>query len=185
MKLNFITMAAGSADYEKMANIFSISTIVLFALASVCLLFAIFAFITFKIPNIIGDLTGRNARRSIEQMRQENEKGGKKSHRPHPVASDRGTLTEQIKESKKLSQKSVQKQTAKPKTIVPDGSGATDVLEDINATVNLNYDKNGTEILNGGTQVLSNEVIQSALNETTVNFKMIQDIVLIHTDEVI
>ena len=185
MKVNFITMAAGSADYEKLANIFSISTIVLFVLASVCLLFAIFAFITFKIPNVIGDLTGRNARRSIEQMRQENEKGGKKSHRPHPVASNRGTLTEQIKESKKLSQKPVQKQTAKPKTIVPDGSGATDVLEDINATVNLNYDKNGTEILNEGTQVLSNEVIRSALNETTVNFKMIQDIVLIHTDEVI
>lgn len=185
MDLNFITMAAGSTNYEQMANIFRISTIVLFVLAGVCLAFAIFAFITFKIPNVIGDLTGRNARRSIEQMRQENEKSGKKSHRPHPVASDRGTLTEQIKESKKLSQKPVQKQTAKPKPVVPNGSGATDVLEDTNATVNLNYNQNGTEILNEGTQVLSNEVIQSALNETTVNFKMIQNIVLIHTDEVI
>ena len=173
MNLNFITMAAGSTNYEQMANIFKISTIVLFVLASVCLAFAIFAFITFKIPNVIGDLTGRNARRSIEQMRQENEKGGKKSHRPHPVASDRGTLTEQIKESKKFSKKPVQKQNAKPKPIVLDGSGATDVLEDTNATVNLNYDQNGTEILNEGTQVLSNEVIQSALNETTVNFKLI------------
>ncbi len=185
MKLNFITMAAGSADYEKLANIFSISTIVLFALAGVCFTFAVFTFITFKIPNIIGDLSGRNARKSIEQMRESNEKGGKKSYRPHPVAIDRGTLTEQIKESKKLSKKTTPKQGKNPKAILSDGSGATDVLEDINATVNLNYDQNGTEILGEGTQVLSNEVIQSALNETTVNFEMIQNIVLIHTDEVI
>lgn len=183
----FINLAvnAGSTNYEQMASIFKTVSIVLFVLAAICLILGISTFVVFKIPNVIGDLSGRNARRSIEQMRQENEKGGKKSHRPHPVASDRGTLTEQINESKKLSQKPAQKQTAKPKPVVPDGSGATDVLEDINATVNLNYDKNGTEILNEGTQVLSNEVIQSALNETTVNFKMIQNIVLIHTDEVI
>lgn len=178
-------VSAGSTNYEQMASIFKTVSIVLFVLAAVCLALGIITFIVFKIPNVIGDLSGRNARKSIEQMRASNEKGGKKSHRPHPVASDRGTLTEQIKESKKLSQKPVQKQTAKPKPIAPEGSGATDVLEDINATVNLNYDQNGTEILNEGTQVLSNEVIQSALNETTVNFKMIQNIVLIHTDEVI
>ncbi len=178
-------VSVSSANYEQMASVFKIVSILLCVLAAICLVLGIITFIVFKIPNVIGDLTGRNARRSIEQMRQENEKGGKKSHRPHPVASDRGTLTEQIKESKMLSQKPVQKQTAKPKTIVPDGSGATDVLEDINATVNLNYGQNGTEILSEETQVLSNEVIQSALNETTVNFKMIQNIILIHTDEVI
>lgn len=185
MDLNFITMAAGSTNYEQMANIFKISTIVLFVLAGVCLAFAIFAFITFKIPNVIGDLTGRNARRSIEQMRQENEKSGKKSHRPHPVASDRGTLTEQIKESKKLSKNTAPMQNKKPKQNVSDGSGATDVLKDINATVNLNYDVNGTEILSEGTEVLSDISIQASLNETAVKFKMIQNIVLIHTEEVI
>lgn len=187
MKLNFITMAAGSADYEKLARVFNISTIVLFVLAGVCLAFAIFSFITFKIPNVIGDLSGRNARKSIEQMRESNEKGGSKSHRPHPVASARGTLTEPIKQnsSKLKKQKQV---TSKPQAVskveTKDNS-ATDVLDDPNATQKLDYNETDTEILAEGTQVLSNEVIQSALNETTVNFKMIQNIVLIHTDEVI
>lgn len=185
MDLIFITMAAGSANYEQMAKIFKISTIVLFSLAGVCLAISIFVFITFKIPNVIGDLTGRNARKSIEQMRQENEKGGKKSHRPHPVASDRGTLTEQIKENKKLSQKPMQKQSTRQKQILYDGSGATDVLKDVNATVNLNYDANGTEILSEGTEVLFDASIQPSLNEEEVKLKMIQNIVLIHTDEVI
>lgn len=181
MKLNFITMAAGSADYEKFANIFRISTIVLFALAGVCFAFAVFAFITFKIPNIIGDLSGRNARKSIEQMRESNEKGGKKTHRPHPVASARGTLTEPIKQNSSNLKK--QKQAApKPDAI---GNSATDVLDEPNATQKLDYNETGTEILAEGTQVLSNEVLHSALNETTVNFEMIQNIVLIHTDEVI
>lgn len=184
-KIILADISAGTTNYEQMASIFKTVSIVLFVLAVLCLTIGIITFVVFKIPNVIGDLSGRNARKSIEQMRKTNEKGGKKSHRPHPVASDRGARTEQIKESKKFSNNSVQKQSVKPKPIVSDGSGVTDVLEDINATVNLNYDQNGTEILNEGTQVLSNEVIQSALNETTVNFKMIQNIILIHTDEVI
>lgn len=93
-------VSVSSANYEQMASVFKIVSILLCVLAAICLVLGIITFIVFKIPNVIGDLTGRNARRSIEQMRQENEKGGKKSHRPHPVASDRGTLTEQIKESK-------------------------------------------------------------------------------------
>lgn len=191
MKYSFITLAvstASSTNYEQMASIFKIVSIVLFSLAAVCLVFAIFAFITFKIPNVIGDLTGRNARKSIEKMRDANEKGGKKSYRPHPVASDRGTLTEPIKQSKKESKKLSKTAKPEPQRKEPhtfDGSGATDVLKDINATTKLDYDADGTEILNAGTQVLSEEVMQTALNENTVKIKMIQNIILIHTEEVI
>lgn len=170
-----ITLAAAtasSANYEKMASTFKIISIVLFVLALVCLAFGVFAFIAFKIPTIVGDLTGRNARKSIEQMRKENEKGGKKSYRPHPVASARGTITEPIVvTSREMNQ--------------TDRGQPTDVLEDENATEKLNYNETGTEILNGGTEVLSEESIQSALNEKTVKMKMIQNIVLIHTEETI
>ena len=191
MKYSFITLVAStvsSTNYEQMASIFKIVSIVLFSLAAVCLVFAVFAFITFKIPNVIGDLTGRNARKSIEKMRDANEKGGKKSYRPHPVASDRGTLTEPIKQSKKESKKlsktaKTEPQRKKPQTF--DGGGATDVLEDVNATTKLDYDADGTEILSAGTQVLSEETMQTALNENTVKIKMIQNIILIHTEEVI
>lgn len=191
MKYSFITLAASTAsstNYEQMASVLKIVSIVLFSLAAVCLVFAVFAFITFKIPNVIGDLTGRNARKSIEKMRDANEKGGKKSYRPHPVASDRGTLTEPIKQSKKESKKLSKTAKTEPKrkeSQTFDGSGATDVLEDINATTKLDYNADGTEILSAGTEVLSEETMQTALNENTVKIKMIQNIILIHTEEVI
>lgn len=191
MKYSFITLAvstASSTNYEQMASIFKIVSIVLFVLAAVCLAFAIFAFVTFKIPNVIGDLTGRNARKSIEKMRDANEKGGKKSYRPHPVASDRGQVTEPIKQSKKESKKLYKTSKTEPQrkeSQTFDGSGATDVLENVNATVKLDYDANGTEILSAGTEVLSEETMQTALNENTVKIKMIQNIILIHTDEII
>lgn len=191
MKYSFITLAASTAsstNYEQMASVLKIVSIVLFSLAAVCLVFAVFAFITFKIPNVIGDLTGRNARKSIEKMRDANEKGGKKSYRPHPVAFDRGTLTEPIKQSKKESKKISKTAKTEPQSKNPqkfDGSGATDVLEDVNATTKLDYDADGTEILSAGTQVLSEETMQTALNENTVKIKMIQNIILIHTEEII
>lgn len=197
MNYQFITLAASSAsDYEKLASTLNVVSIVLFALAGACLTLAIFSFIKFKIPRIIGDLTGRNARKSIEEMRAENEKSGRKSYRPHPVASDRGTLTEPIKQhsgklKKPKSQKLKKEQTAATQSAptAPQhsgiGSGATDVLDDVNATVKLDYDENGTEVLSEGTQVLSNEQLQQAVNQTSVKFKMIQDIVLVHTEEII
>ncbi|MBS7359128.1 MAG: hypothetical protein KIG53_00825 [Oscillospiraceae bacterium] len=191
MRYSFVTLAvstASSTNYEQMASIFKIVSIVLFSLAAVCLLLAVFTFIIFKIPNVIGDLTGRNARKSIEKMRDANEKSGKKSYRPHPVASDRGTLTEPIKQSKKESKKlseTVKTEPQRKESQTFDGNSATDVLEDLNATAILDYDSNGTEILSGGTEVLSEETMRTTLNENTVKIKMIQDIILIHTEEVI
>ncbi len=167
-----LAATAGSANYDKLASAHKTTSIVLFVLALVCLAFGVFSFIAFKIPTIIGDLTGRNARKSIEQMREANEKGGKKSYRPHPVASARGTITEPIVVASRE-----ENQTGRGQP--------TDVLDDENATEKLNYNETGTEILDGGTQVLSEESIQSALHEKTVKVKMIQDIVLVHTEETI
>ncbi len=177
-----------STNYEQLAKVLNTVSLVTFILAVAFLAFGIFCFIKFRIPRIIGDLSGRTARKSIEQMRAENEKSGKKSFRPHPVAADRGPLTDQIKQSGKIKKDKAQKSNKsaqQPNLEKGVGSGATDVLEDLNATEKLDYDENGTEILNDGTQVLSNEQINSALNKTTVGMKMIQDIMFIHTDEVI
>lgn len=190
MNLKFVTMAAGTADYEKLSSIFKYSTIVLFALAGVCLAFAVFAFVFFKIPNVIGDLTGRNAKKSIEKMRKDNESGGNKSYRPHPVALDRGKLTEPIKEkgSKKLKNKKNStplSKTAPVKRPSAHAGPATEVLPDSNATEVLNYDETGTEVLEEGTQVLSAEQIQTALNQKAVSFNIIQNIIYVHTEETI
>ena len=45
----------------------------LFALSAAALICAVVFWVKFKIPKIIGDLTGRNAKKEIAKMRSENE----------------------------------------------------------------------------------------------------------------
>lgn len=52
-----------------MPDIFFIISLVCFCGAGICLLLAVFFWFHFKIPTVIGDLSGRNARRSIAEMR--------------------------------------------------------------------------------------------------------------------
>lgn len=81
---------------DNYAPIFRIISIVCFSAAGVALLLAVFLFIKFRIISVIGDLTGKTARKSIEKMREENEKSGVKSHRPTPAAAQRGPITKPI-----------------------------------------------------------------------------------------
>ncbi|MGN0527639.1 MAG: hypothetical protein ACI4IE_00795 [Eubacterium sp.] len=201
-----ITMAArtGSTDYAQLAQALKIVSIVTFCLAGAALVFGIVCFIIFKIPKVIGDLSGRNARKSIEQMRSENEKSGKKSYRPHPIAQERGKTTEPMDIPQKPKR---QKQKASPSGIPPKsqlpgeatevlvdldatrkmgvGAGPTEILNDPNATQPLSYDSGGTEVLSDGTQFLSDAQINEALNPNAVRFNMLQNIIIVHTDEII
>ena len=217
---DFIVLVS-SQDYAKTASALGIVSKVMFALAAVCLAFALYSFIVFKIPAVIGDLTGRTAKKSIEKMRRENETSGKKSFRPTAEAMERGTITAPVNESKKESKRlskstnkvqtsksaptaTAQKSTAGSNATVSLGydSDATEVLtetisapaysqetvqlsSDTLATQKLEYDDGGTEVLTDGTQVLSQADLNRALHETTVKMKMVQDIVLIHTEEII
>ncbi len=83
---------------ESYAPIFRIISIVCFSVAGVSLLLAVFLFIKFRIISVIGDLTGKTARKSIEKMREENEKSGVKSHRPTPAAVKRGPITKPMED---------------------------------------------------------------------------------------
>lgn len=174
---------------NNLAQIYFIVSIVGFILSGVLLAVSIFLFIKLNIPKIIGDLSGRTAKKSIEQMREENEKSGKKSYRPHPVASSRGTLTEPISEPPKNAKKQSKKAKAQSPASVPLAptmtGNETEILDDANKTVPLNYDMNGTEVLGEGTEVLSQSVINEALNPEIARVKMLQSIVLVHTEEVI
>ena len=42
-----------------------------FAGAVVCLILAVILFIKFKIPTVIGDLSGKNAKKAIQQLQRE------------------------------------------------------------------------------------------------------------------
>lgn len=53
-----------------MAEILHTLSIISFVLAVLFVVIAIILWFVFKIPNVIGDLSGHNARKSIAQMRQ-------------------------------------------------------------------------------------------------------------------
>lgn len=155
-----------------MAEIMSKISVVSFILAAVCIVLTILLWFQFKIPVIIGDLSGRTAKKSIERIRKENEKSGKKRHMPSFTNQERGKLTEKI--------------DAK-------GIGRTVSPSDFNVTEKLseqNIQDEATELLEQETSVLDDNTTQ-VLQETTgendavYNWKLVDDVMIIHTDEVI
>lgn len=64
-----------------MAQALNNISIILFILAVVFAVVSVIFWFVFRIKDVIGDLSGRNARKSIERMRADNEKSNKKQKR--------------------------------------------------------------------------------------------------------
>ncbi len=71
------------------AGIFAI----IFAVCSVLL------FVLLKIPKVVGDLSGRTARKGIADIREQNVRTGDKRHKTSAVNLDRGRITDRITDS--------------------------------------------------------------------------------------
>ncbi len=226
------------------ADTLQLISLISFIAAGVFLIIALFLFIYLKIPRVIGDLSGRTARRNIAKLRSENEKGGAKSFRPSKVNMERGPLTEtasklnkpldpnetqtmemeQPKESSKNETDVLEHAAASSQegTAVLEGSAAYPVDETTplmpqpsftpagtsgetsmlnepaaaavqaptmpsNETGLLEREPSGgTELLDsdfvGGTEVLTEGVAKA---QTQVPIRMLDEVILIHTDEVI
>ena len=158
-----------------MAEVLHTLSTISFILAAVFVMLAIVLWFTLKIPNVIGDLSGRNARKSIEQMRQNNEKTGNKSYRPSQKNLARGKLTETMKARRQtdnwqetgiLSENAAQKYDAR----------ATELLAD----------EEETEILTGTLETEAMEG-ESAKNRepSSVVIKVLEEIILVHTEEIL
>lgn len=169
-----------------MAEILSIISIVAFVLSALFLVLAIVLWFLYGIPGVIGDLSGRTARKSIAKMREHNEKSGGKSYRPSATNIGRGRLTDTMPNSDELK---VRKANEQPK----DGFAGTDILTSNKAET---YNSDQTVPLEGDsvTALLIDENETALLAGTTpripkrtggVKLTMIEDIILIHTEEVI
>lgn len=73
-----------------------------FILCGVFLLTAIILFFVLKVPGLIGDISGANARKAIENIRRQNESSGDKAYKPSAVNVQRGQLTDKISASGRL-----------------------------------------------------------------------------------
>lgn len=76
-----------------MADILNTVSVIFFIAAGVFAVLAIALWFLFKIPIVIGDLSGRTAKKSIERMRLNNEKTGNKSYKTSKSNLERGKLT--------------------------------------------------------------------------------------------
>lgn len=84
--------------YEQYRMMFLIFAI----LSAIFFLTAVFLLIYFKIPKIIGDFTGANARKAIQNIRMQNEKSGDKRYKVSAVNRERGKITDKISPSGNL-----------------------------------------------------------------------------------
>ena len=187
-------------------------SIVGYSLAGVLLIVVIFMFFKMNIPAIIGDLNGKTAARQIQEIREQNQRTGNKQHRPSTFNVGRGTLTTPVssrfgitgKAGNTLSTMSAESKMYSDSTEVL--MAETEVLE-IGTEVLMNENEifdigaevlmNETEVLDVGTVVLSQDSGTTVLHATgdldrenvteplAIEFKIVKDIKITHTNEII
>ena len=167
------------------------------ALAGIMAVVSILVFFLTDIPRVIGDLSGANARKAIENIRNQNESTGEKTYRPSQVNRERGKITDKISPSGRL---------IKNPSNSLNGHGAMGTEKLNTAKLSQDNGANETTVLSAGaseTTVLSGEPMgggettllcaESTGNETSVlssvvmgpAFAIEYEITYIHTDEVI
>ena len=156
---------------------------------------AVVLFFALKIPKVISDLSGRTARKAIENIRLNNEQSGDKSYQSSAVNLQRGKLTDKISKSGRLVQREA----------TPFGTG---VITEKISTMKLDQPAGETELLTvteetsilsspaGETEVLAPTAGETALlapsteaavpaEQVAQVFTVEYEITFIHTSEVI
>ena len=183
-----------------LAEILSVVSIILFVIAVVALIAAIILFIYFRIPRIYGDLSGKTARKSIKQMRQENESRQAQGHQPSAVNRERGEITQtssnladreqknEVKTEHELNNRIYYEDSDVPKTGILASNKAGNITPDQNETSLLMGSEETTLLSCDGTALLDekgNEKIIPAGKEGGISLRIIDEVMLIHTEEVI
>lgn len=173
-----------------MADILSIVSLVSFILSGVAFVLAILFFILFRIPSVIGDLSGRTARKSIAKMRVANEKTGVKSYKESKTNVERGKLTGTMPDSGKLNKKNSAPVDGQPETgLLADNkaegleSEATGVLDE--ETGMLESKATGLLVDENATAPLTAPAQKPFVRSGGKKIVMLEEVMFIHTEEVI
>lgn len=166
---------------ESIANVLFTVSYVSFAVAAVCGILAIVLFFKFRIPSVIGDLSGRSARKSIEEMRLHNEKSGIKSYRPGANSKKR---------DKKKEKARGKANTGNPTGMNSDQREETGLLEENKksgydpGSTALLYDEEATGVLENKETALIGDGETAALRKAaSIKLKMIDEVIIVHSDE--
>ena len=163
-------------SYEIYYNVFFIGGLVL---AGIMFVASVLLFFLLNIPHVLGDLTGRNAKKAIENIRNQNESSGDKLYKTSQVNRERGKLTDKISPSGSLMRD--------PSGVLSGGAMATEKI----STQELPPEANETTVLDAAneTTVLNSEAGETTLldvqPDTTPVFQIEYEITYIHTEEII
>lgn len=169
-----------------MAETLSMLSIISFIIAGIAFVAVVFLWILFKIPRIIGDLSGRNARKTVAKVRSSNEKSGDKSYRSSGANAARVKLTSTMPQTQpeQHTEEMHPGNESMPETgLLADNKAAlqntagTELLSDEDATVTL-FDTDAATQLSEKQAAPDHPVQRKTLH-------ILEEIVLIHTDEVI
>lgn len=146
---------------------------------------SIVLFFTLKIPKVISDLTGRTARRAIEDIRLQNERSGDKTYKSSAVNLQRGKLTDKISPSGRLMRREaspfgtgvITEKISTQRLAPVEGADETTVLAPANETTVLDSGYGETTVLQAEATVDATPVVQG--------FEIEYEITYIHTNEVI
>lgn len=167
-----------------MAETLGTLSIISFVVAGITLAIAIVLWFFFEIPTVVGDLTGRTARKSIARMRAENEKTGTKKYKESKTNIERGKLTETMSGINRNTDDD------RPETglLAENRGGDTETEETglLNAETSTVSDSETTGLLvdENETVSLGNEV-ETKERIGGKSLTMIEEVMLIHTEEVI
>lgn len=163
-------------SYEIYYNVFFIGGLVL---AGIMFVASVLLFFLLNIPHVLGDLTGRNAKKAIENIRNQNESSGDKLYKTSQVNRERGKLTDKISPSGSLMRN--------PSGVLGGGAMATEKI----STQELPPEASETTVLDAAneTTVLNSEAGETTLldvqPDTTPVFQIEYEITYIHTEEII
>lgn len=166
-----------------MAHTLQVLSIISFAVAGVCLVLAIFFWIFFKIPTVIGDLSGRTAKKSIEKMRAANEKSGVKAYKASKLNAERGKLTSTMPGIEKVKKRESSPNNKKPETGLLEGNRAEGFESE--ETCKLESETTGLLIDDNATTPLAPTTHGPIPRSIGKKLEMMEEVMFIHTDEVI
>lgn len=113
------------------AGTFTLLSYIAYGAAGLMVALAVLFFFLFKIPEVIGDLSGRTARKNIAKIRSANERSGDKSFTPGRVNEDRGKLTKSMRLDETSAKGTVDLKSSQNTTrLAGEGAAATDLLND-------------------------------------------------------
>ena len=113
------------------AGTFTLLSYIAYGAAGLMVVLAVLFFFLFKIPEVIGDLSGRTARKNIAKIRSANERSGDKSFTPGRVNEDRGKLTKSMRLDETGAKGTVDLKSSQNTTrLAGEGAATTDLLND-------------------------------------------------------